>query len=289
MKRIIRLFLAAAVLSLCACSLNPPRLTVIGKPEPDNSDPINIVIMTPAPTAEPTAVPPTREPEPTEEPTPEPTPTPEATPDPNRRMLALTFDDGPSESYTMMVLDILEQYGARATFFVQGNHLKDKGEILNRMVSLDCEIGCHGWNHTRMTTQSRDDMQKDFTRAIERISSEIEGGYTVTLMRPPYGDTNNSVFSAMKGIDLAIIKWNVDSRDWESRNADKIFEVCTSGLKSGQILIFHDKTQSTVDAIARLVPYFIENGYDLVTVTELIESSGSPVEAGKCYRFRPED
>lgn len=294
MKKIVVLIaLLLMLLMLCACTTEPAQLVVIPNAQTTaipsqpahTAEPSLIVIMTYVPTVEPTAVPAT--PTPTPIPSPTPSPTPEPTRDPNRKMVALTFDDGPTDEYTPLILDILEQYGAKATFFTQGNRLKDKGAVLDRMVSLDCQIGCHGWDHTKMTTQTRTQMQNDFTRACDRINSTVTGGYTVTVMRPPYGDTDGSVTSAMKGLGLSIIKWNVDSRDWESRNANSVYDLCTENLQSGQILIFHDKFQSTVDAIERLVPYLIENGYDLVTVTELIESSGTPMEAGKIYRSRP--
>lgn len=280
MKKLVVGFTIFIVFIISACTAEQVQLSIVPQPDIDSQMVIVENKSTPIPTPVPT---PTAEPTPTPTPTFTPTPIPSPTPDPNRKMIALTFDDGPNEKYTALILDILEKYEVEATFFVLGNSIGDKEALLIRMDELGCEIGCHSYSHVNMTKQSKGDMRRHFSLAMERISECFEDGYNVTLMRPPYGATNASVYSVMKEMGLAVIKWNVDSRDWESQNADKIFKICTENLQDGQILLFHDRMQATVDAVERLVQYFLENGYDLVTVTELIESSGQTVTPGKGY------
>ncbi|MDO4564238.1 MAG: polysaccharide deacetylase family protein [Clostridia bacterium] len=285
MKRVYVVFAMLILLIVCACSAEPVQLSVV--PLQTTVEPQIIAVelsSTPLPTPVPT---PTEVPTPSPVPTFTPTPSPSPTPDPNRKVIALTFDDGPNEKYTALILDLLEQYQVKATFFVLGNSIGGNEQLLLRMDELGCEIGCHSWSHADMTKQSKDEMRRHFALAVDRISGCFENGYTVTLMRPPYGATDSSVYSVMKEMGLAVIKWNVDSRDWESKNADKVFKLCTDDLEPGQILLFHDRMQSTVDAIGRLIPYFLENGYELVTVTELIESGGQAVTPGKGYSKRP--
>lgn len=241
------------------------------------------ILFTDAPTETPIPSP-TPTPTPTPIPTPEPTATPEPTKDPNRKMVALTFDDGPTEQYTPQILDLAEEYGIRVTFFMQGNRLYEKDAIVRRAVELGCDIGTHGWSHTDMTTLTRRELRDRFDRVEERISEMVEGGYDLRLMRPPYGNTNSDVYSAATSSELAVIKWSVDTLDWKSRNTASVLEICREEIRDGSIVLFHDKFQSTVDAVRELIPWLLEQGYDLVTVTELIESTGEPLRYGGLYR-----
>ncbi len=241
-------------------------------------------VLTEAPTVKPTAVPtpePTEEPtpEPTEEPTPEPTetptpeptetPTPEPTeaptPDPNRKMVALTFDDGPNGTYTPQFLDLLERHGVRATFFVHGTATTEKtAPLLQRMV----------------------ENAKRIERTRQKISDSIEGGYETHLMRPPGGAQNGTVRSGAKDAETAVILWSVDTVDWKTRNKKEILKICRSKIQNGSIILCHDRIDATLKAVDELIPWLKEQGYDLVTVTELLNSSGSPIEYGTAYRCK---
>ena len=291
----IRFLSILLCLLLLGCSIAPVRLSGV-QPEPEDvSTEVVFVQLTPVPTACPTPEPsptptpsPTPSPTPTPTPTPSPTPTPEPTPDPNRRMVALTFDDGPNEVYTPQVLDLLEQYGVKGTFFVVGTHFNERTKpILQRMVDLGCEIGVHDTNHTNLTKLSIASVTKRMTQMREKISAQIDGGYETHLMRPPYGSTNKNVRKACKAAELASIRWSVDTMDWSNKSKKKIVRTVKSEVKNGSIVLFHDRLDATVEALKELIPWLLEQGYDLVTVTELIESSGKPVEYGRDYRYKP--
>lgn|GEM_PF-1199236 len=272
--------------------------------------------QTPDPTLSPTAEPtpsPTQEPTPcpteelilssSEEPTPvpteEPTPSSMAEPSPAETvssvpsaspkvpMVALTFDDGPTKGYTGAILDLLEKYDARATFFVLGTSIdKTTGPLLQRMVDLNCEIGIHGLDHSLMTRHSFEYQRKRLAKMKSIISDWVEGGYEVRVMRPPGGHQNAAVRRCAAEADLAIILWSVDTMDWKVADSGKIMKTCQSKIRNGSIVLMHDKLKATRSALSKLIPYLQEKGFQLVTVSELLESSGSPLESGVVYRSK---
>ena len=290
MKRIL-LILAMLLLVGCrgsAAASAPPPETPPAIAEPvftlAPAQRITVAAGEPTPTVTPR---PTPSPTPTPTPTPSPTPTPEPTPDPKRPMVALTFDDGPTE-YTAQVLDLLEQYDARGTFFVIGSSLSEKTRsVLQRMADMGCEIGMHDLNHANLTKLSAAANTRRIERMRTLISDQIEGGYEVRLLRPPYGYLNKAVRQACKAGNVASIRWSVDTRDWSNKKPKTILKIVKSETRDGAIILFHDRLDTTVTALRDVIPWLQEQGYDLVTVTELIESSGQPLEYGKDYRRKP--
>ena len=199
-------------------------------------------------------------------------------------MVALTFDDGPNLTLTVPVLEKLEQYHVKATFYVLGSAITEKsGYMLQMMVDGGHEIGVHGLNHDKMTEFSGRKNAERLLKTCEEISGWIEGGYQPKTMRPPGGSINGHVQSGAKKAGLAVIKWSVDTADWKTQNVKKIMEVVKKRTKNGSIILCHDHHQPTLDALDEMIPWLLEQGYDLVTVSELLESTGTPLEPGKVY------
>ena len=123
--------------------------------------------------------------------------------------------------------------------------------------------------------------------ADDEFSGWVEGGYQPRTMRPPGGSTNGHVTSGAKQAGLAVIRWSVDTYDWKTQNVKKIMDVVKKETKNGSIILCHDHHKPTLDALDEMIPWLLEQGYDLVTVSELLESSGTPLEPGKVY-FRKE-
>lgn len=239
-------------------------------------------------TAAPTITPPpTPSPTPTPTPTPVPTPTPEPTPDPDRPMIALTFDDGPTE-YTPQVLDLLERHGAKGTFFVIGQNLSEGTRpVLQRMADMGCNIGMHDLTHTDLTKLSAAANVKRIREMQALVSAQIDGGYETHLLRPPFGSLNKTVRRALRTAGAASIRWSVDTRDWSNKNPKTILKIVKAETRDGAILLFHDRLPTTVAALEEAIPWLQEQGYDLVTVTELIESSGQSIRYGEDYQRKP--
>lgn len=192
-------------------------------------------------------------------------------------MLAITFDDGPSQ-YTKEILDLLETYDAKATFFVVGTRVDTYSETLSREIQLGCEVGNHTVNHVDLTKADEGTMAKEIADCNNSVCQNT--GYTPSLLRPPYGSTSQSVRDQ---VGMPMILWSVDTRDWESRDADAVIEQVLGQVQDGDIILMHDLYGSTAEACKTIIPELIAQGYQLVTVSELAQAKGIDLEAGERY------
>lgn len=195
----------------------------------------------------------------------------------NRPMIALTFDDGPGK-YTMRLLDALEEHGAQATFFMQGKNVELYKEEVAKMKEIGCELGNHSYNHPKFTKVSIADMQaqiNDTNRAIEDITGE-----PASVLRPPYGSTNDDV---KQNVGMPMILWSVDTMDWKTRDTQATIDSVLTNAKDGDIVLMHDIHEPTVDAAIELIGKLQEQGYSLVTVSELAKSRGHELVNGEKY------
>lgn len=193
-----------------------------------------------------------------------------------RKIVALTFDDGPSK-YTEELINILNENNSTATFFVIGTNVKKYNETVKYAYDSGNEIAVHGYSHTSF---------KDMT--IEEIQNEIDttkklindcGAECSNLVRPPYGSINSEI---MQSIDSTFIMWNIDTRDWESRDKDKIKEEIIGKINDGDIILFHDLYGSTIEAIREVLPE-LSNEYRFVSVSELFRLKELEYEENNKY------
>ena len=194
----------------------------------------------------------------------------------NSKMIALTFDDGPSD-YTNQLLDILSDNDAKATFFVQGQNIGQHLEVLTRASLLGCEILGHSWDHSDYAYLTYDEIRQDLQRTNDAIFDTIN--VYPDMFRPPYGVFDDPIISVAEDMGLAIILWTVDSRDWDSRSVDAIYQTIMANARNGVIVLCHDKHEETIVAMEQVIPDLISNGYELVTVSELLGKT----EPGKLY------
>ncbi len=201
--------------------------------------------------------------------------------DPNKPMVALTYDDGPGLKSEDKIHDVLEKHDAVATFFYSGYMIKGKERQLKRSVANGCEIGSHTWDHPVLTRCSKKNLKKQLKKTNKKIKKAC--GQNPTVFRPSYGITNKKINKKSK---LPVILWDVDTLDWKSRNAKKIFKsVKKKKNLDGRIILMHCIYDETADATALIVPYLEKKGYQFVTVSELIEyKTGKKPKPGKVYR-----
>ena len=208
----------------------------------------------------------------------EPTATPEPTTIPEPKgMIALTFDDGPSD-FTDRLLDCLEANNAKATFFLVGEEILNFPEPLSRMEALGCEFGNHSYDHTDLATLSAEDVTSQLSRTDQEIENLV--GHGATLVRPPYGSYNDTVAAAAI---RPLILWSVDTLDWETQNVESNVQNVMDSAQDGAIILMHDIFKESVDAAEIFIPKLIQEGYELVTVSELAAAKGVTLSAGTSY------
>lgn len=196
-----------------------------------------------------------------------------------KKLVALTFDDGPSAATTPRLLDILREKQVPATFFVVGMMAERAPEVLKRERAEGHEIASHSTSHRSLATMSIEEIRAD-TRWMSEMSKRI-AGEEVELVRPPYGAINDTVRNAAQ---QPMILWSVDPRDWRDKDAETVRTRVREGVYDGAIILLHDIHATSVDAVPEIIDDLRAEGYEFVTVSELAEARGVKLEAGKVYR-----
>ena len=192
-------------------------------------------------------------------------------------MIALTFDDGPGPR-TSELLNQLKKYNAHATFFMLGKNVKLYPDAVKQMLKDGNELGNHSYDHQQLTKIDGAAVKKevdDTNRNIKNIC-----GSPATLLRPPYGAINDTVKS---NVGMPMILWNVDTLDWKTRNTQSTIDSVMKNLKDGDIVLMHDIHSQTIDAALELIPKLEEEGYQLVTVSEMAAAKKQDLKDGTAY------
>ena len=197
--------------------------------------------------------------------------------DPGKKLVALTFDDGPSE-YTKRILRTLKQYDSVATFFVVGNRVELFEDVLKEELEIGCEIGNHTYEHKVLTELNAEQIWLQIYRTNEAVK-KVTGEYP-TLMRPPCGYDNGSTNCI---IAMPLILWSVDTKDWQTQNCYCSVQTVLENVKDGDIILMHDMYEASAEAVETIVPSLIAEGYQLVTVSELAEYRGMILQEGGEY------
>lgn len=191
--------------------------------------------------------------------------------DPDRPMIAMTFDDGPNIKTTSIIMDTLEYYDGAGTFFCLGERLRQDKEIpfIKEAIEDGHEYGSHTQSHKDLTKLSSNEIVEEISIPANDLKNGF--GYEIKLYRPPYGARNSEVDAASP---YPAIMWNVDSEDWLSRDVESIKNVVYSEVDDKDVILFHDIYETTAEAIKEIVPKFISEGYQLVTVSEMMNALG---------------
>nr|WP_325304171.1 polysaccharide deacetylase family protein [uncultured Dysosmobacter sp.] len=192
--------------------------------------------------------------------------------------VALTFDDGPRRGTTDRLLDGLRQRGASATFFLIGSGIAGKEDLVKRMEAEGHQVGNHTWSHVRLQGADPATISKEL-QATDTLLKDLlgEGSY---WLRPPYGLMTPGTEQA---IPVPMVKWSVDPRDWESRNTEQVVRSVLSSVKPNSIILLHDIYETSVEAALQIVDTLQQEGYQFVTVQELLAINGVTPEPGVLY------
>ena len=193
------------------------------------------------------------------------------------KLIAITFDDGPG-AYTAQLLDELAARDVKATFFVSGYRAANYPETLKRMVSEGHQLASHTQNHENLNTLSAAKIADEISRTQDYITAA--GGDNPAYIRPPYGNANKTVRAQAPS---PLINWSVDPEDWKYHNADTVCKNILAGSYDGAIILVHDIYQTSVNGALAAIDKLLEQGYEFVTVRDLLLRRGVTPEAGVMY------
>lgn len=199
--------------------------------------------------------------------------------DKDKKMIALTYDDGPS-AYTPIVLDALAKYGGHATFFVVGTSVPRYADSVRRAAAMGCEIGNHTFDHSNLKNLSIGQAQSVINRTNQLVK-ELTGA-DVHLLRPPYGSYNTATFAA----GMPVIMWSIDTLDWKTRSTSATIQCIQQKAYDGAIVLMHDLHHPTVLAADKVMSYLKSAGYQLVTVSEMAAYRGGLQNHAAYSQFR---
>ena len=211
------------------------------------------------------------------EPKPEPKPAPAVqapAPTTGNKVIALTFDDGPGP-YTAHLLDVLDQYGAKATFFLIGSKVSSQANIVRSIHARGHQLGNHSWSHPELPKLPVDQIADEIDRTNDAIKQAT--GVTPAILRPPYGAVNGVVLEQLRLRGMSSILWSVDTRDWADRNSDIVCSRAVAGARPGAIILMHDIHQTSVGAVPCILSALKQQGYSFVTVQGLIGNMAAGV------------
>ena len=206
--------------------------------------------------------------------------------DPNRPMVALTYDDGPSPTVTPRILQCLKENGARATFFMVGQKVIKSPDVLKQMVAQGCEVANHTYDHTLMTKVSPTELAAQLAATNQVVSDAC--GISPVLMRPCGGAKNDAGMNIVGAISMPAILWSVDTLDWKTRDANQTIQTVLKKVKDGDIILMHDLYDATGDASETIIPELVNRGFQLVTVSELASYRGGMIPGKSYSQFRPQ-
>ncbi|WP_186438364.1 polysaccharide deacetylase family protein [Cohnella terricola] len=192
------------------------------------------------------------------------------------KLVALTFDDGPDNNYTLKILDILKENDVKATFFLVGTQVRKYPETAKRIVEEGHSVGNHSWSHSDLTKLSAKALSEQIDKAQKEIIKAT--GVTPSLMRAPYGAISGSVLKTVHLSGMQHVAWTVDTKDWAGSSVAAMHKNVMTNTKEGGVILMHSfgGRKNSLDHTVKLLPSIIKDlkakGYELVTVDEMVAS-----------------
>lgn len=196
----------------------------------------------------------------------------------SKAMIALTYDDGPRTDVGARLMNVFEQYGQRTTFFMVGNRVPSRADEVRRMATDGHEVANHSYDHVYLNKVGAETIHNQVNACNDIIEQTC--GIRPRIMRLPGGNKNSTVLA---NINMPIILWNIDTRDWSHRNTQTTIDSIIGKVKDGDIVLMHELYESTAAASEYVVPQLVSQGFQLVTVSELAELKGKALTGGGVY------
>ena len=182
-----------------------------------------------------------------------------------KKKIALTFDDGPQPGYTEQVLQVLEQGNIPATFFLLGQNIEEHQDLVKEIDAKGHLIGNHTYHHVQVTSLPLDQACEEIQKTSDLIESLTGKG--TEYVRPPFGTWSEGLEDRL---NLIPVMWTIDTLDWTTENVDEIVCRVTEQAEENGIILMHDGYESTVQALERFIPLLEAEGYEFVTVDQVI-------------------
>lgn len=184
----------------------------------------------------------------------------------NKKVIALTFDDGPSPTYTPLVLKLLDQYKAKGSFFCIGENIEKHPVLTKEIHEKGHTLGNHTYSHSNIFPFFG---KSQVVREIQKTNQWLfeTTGIRCTLFRPPFGVTNPAIAKAIKACQMQTVGWSIRSFDTSTKDADKVIKRVISKIKPGAVILLHDDRPNTPKILEAILLYAQENGYQCIAVS----------------------
>lgn len=207
--------------------------------------------------------------------------------DADEKVLSISFDAAWGRANTEEILNILDRYEVKTTFFLVGFWAEKHPDLVAEMVARGHEIGNHSATHPHMAQLSQAKIREELRQCSELVRSIT--GKPTTLFRPPYGEYNDSVVRTSREEGYECVQWNVDSLDWKNISAQDMINRCTKNVSPGDIVLFHNDSKYILEALPRILEYYTGAGYKIIPVSQLLLKGDTWIDhTGKQHAATPE-
>jgi len=196
------------------------------------------------------------------------------------RKLALTFDDGPNDPYTLRLLEVLRRHDVPATFFLIGRYVTKRPDIVRELINLGHAIGNHTFSHPNLIFASAGQTRRELEQCQQALADAV--GVQCSLFRPPFGGRRPGTFRVARQLGLEPVMWRVTGWDWKAKGEDYIERKVCQQVRGGDVILLHDggpnafgaDRSQTVTATDRLIARYKSQGYEFVTVAQMFQPAG---------------
>lgn len=192
------------------------------------------------------------------------------------RVITVSFDASWGGDKTLKILDLLDQYNAKATFFLVGIWVDKYPELVKEIAARGHEIGNHSDSHAHFTQISDSKIRQELDSCSDKI--EALTGVRPTLFRPPYGDYNSKVITVVRDEGYEAVQWSVDSLDWKNRGVEDLVKRATNNIQPGDIILFHNDSDFIVDALPAILSYYQEQGFTMIPAKDILLTGTTTID-----------
>ena len=192
------------------------------------------------------------------------------------KVISVTFDASWGGDKTLAILDLLDEYNAKATFFLVGIWVDKYPELVKEIAARGHEIGNHSDSHAHFTQISESKIRQELDSCSDKI--EALTGVRPTLFRPPYGDYNSKVITVVRDEGYEAVQWSIDSLDWKNRGVDDLIKRATNNVQPGDIILFHNDSQYIVEALPAILKHYQEQGFNMIPAKDILLTGNTTID-----------